>query len=664
MFIFVFPLFMSGEYNSENVFAAVKLGDINLDQKIDSLDYSWLRRFLNGTIDNFPDVDNLLVADLDADKSINSVDYSLMRKYIINDIDEFPGQDERDLEISEKVDDLLAQMTLEEKVGQMIQGEYKQTTPEEVNEYYLGSVLSGGGSNPLDNTPETWTEETTEYQEQALATRLGIPILYGIDAVHGNNHLEGAVIFPHNIGLGAANDAELMRKIGRITAEEVLVTGVHWNFAPVVAVARDERWGRTYESYSENTDIVNKLSVPYIEGFQEYNLAATAKHYIADGGTKYGTGQDDYKIDQGDAQISEEELREIHLPPYIKAIEADVKTIMVSFSSWNGVKLHEHEYLITDVLKDELGFEGFVVSDWEAIHQIPSDTFYDQVVASINAGVDMLMEPFEWQESYEAIIEGVNNEDISIDRINDAVKRILKVKYEIGLFEYPFNNRDLLTAEFGSEENREVAREAVRKSMVLLKNENDILPLSKDQKIYVAGYNSHNMGNQCGGWTISWQGSNLRYLTEGTTILEGIENAIAGQGEVVEDMEDADVAVIVAGERPYAEGLGDDDELKLRNNDKWDARDAKEAGLPVVTVLVSGRPMIVTEELENWDAFVAAWLPGTEGQGVSDVLFGDYDFTGKLPYTWPKSIDQLPINVDNMEGKDPLYPFGYGLSYE
>ncbi len=574
------------------------------------------------------------------------------------------------LPVEERVENLLSQMTLEEKVGQMIQGERDTTSGSDVKNYYLGSILSGGGSAPASNTPEGWMEMCEEFQSAALSTRLGIPILYGTDAVHGNNNLYGSVMFPHNIGLGAAADPELMTEIGKVTAEEMLSTGVTWNFSPCIAVARDERWGRTYESYSENPELVSMLSIPLYETLQkEYGITTTAKHFIADGGTTGG-------VDQGDAVISEEELRRIHLPVYKKAVDAGVKTVMVSFSSWNGVKDHENKYLITDVLKGELGFKGFVVSDWEAIHQIDANNLYGQVVKAVNAGVDMLMEPNSWKDCFNIINSAVIYRDISRDRIDDAVRRILKVKFEMGMFEKPLGDQSLITSEVGSAEHREVAKKAARESLVLLKNSGNVLPLKKNAKIFVTGPAANDVGVQCGGWTLSWLGGidspGYKWM-KGTTILEGFQK-IANQsgGTIITDPSkagEADVAVVVIGERPYAEKYGDDDNNlaltggKVVLSGNLEAiKTAKDAGLPVVVVMVSGRPRIVSDQINNWDAFVEAWLPGTEGDAVPEVLYGDYDFRGKLPCTWPASYAQLPINVDDMGDKVPLFPYGYGLT--
>ncbi len=590
------------------------------------------------------------------------------------------------LTVDQKVEKLLAAMTLDEKVGQMIQPSREVAGPDEVAKYFLGSVLSGGGSFPGGNSKEDWIGMCTAYQDAAKSTRLGIPVIYGIDAVHGHNTVYGAVVFPQNIGLGAANDPQLMKEIGAVTASEMLTSGVNWNFGPCIAVCRDERWGRSYESYSERPDIVSRLCVPYIQALQQdQKITACAKHYVGDGGTTFGTGDRGYLIDQGDTQLSEADLRGIHLPGYEAAVKAGVKTVMASFSSWNGVNMHQNKYLIQEVLKDELGFKGFVVSDWEGLHHIAANSFSKCIVLCINAGVDMLMEPstelsayskgavYHWKTAIGLIKDAVKKGQISQARLDDAVGRILRVKFEMGLFENPLGDRSLAAKDFGEEKNRQVAQKAVRESLVLLKNKNAVLPLKKNAKIFVTGPACNDVGAQCGGWTRSWQGGldekGDKWM-KGTTILEGLQGiAKANGGVVITDpaqAKKADVAVVVVGEGPYAEGPGDDATLDLYSGmalpgNREALAQAKDSGLPVVAILVSGRPRIVTEEIKDWDAFVAAWLPGTEGAAVADVLYGDYDFTGKLSFTWPQSVDQLPLNVDDMGGKTPLFPFGFGL---
>jgi beta-glucosidase len=578
---------------------------------------------------------------------------------------------------------LLARMTLDEKIGQMTQAEQHQLKDEaDIQNYFLGSLLSGGDSDPGTNSLKDWTDMYDRYQARAVRTRLGIPILYGVDAVHGHNNVIGAVVFPHNIGLGATRDARLVEEIGRITADEVRATGIQWTFAPCVAVVRDERWGRTYESFSEEPALVAELGAAAVRGLQGPSLSGDprrvlgcAKHYLGDGGTAWGTGMVSgeapggrFPLDQGDVPLDEAELRRLHLPGYVSAIAAGVGSIMPSYSSVKGAKMSGHRRLLTDVLKNELGFQGFLISDYNAIDQLPGD-YRSDVKESINAGMDMVMVPSNYRQFFNTLKSLVQAGEVPMARIDDAVLRILRVKYALGLMD---KSRTTLAdrrlhAEFGSAAHREVARRAVRQSMVLLKNEKNALPLSRTaRRIHVAGRNADDLGNQMGGWTIQWQGHSGTQTT-GTTILAALK-AAAGPGTQVTYSRDgqgaagADVAVIVVGETPYAEFKGDRTDLTLAAEDRQAVANAKKAGLPVVLVIVSGRPLILGDALENSDAIVAAWLPGTEGGGVADVLFGDYKPTGKLSFTWPRSMDQIPINVGDAT-YDPLFAFGFGLTY-
>lgn len=584
------------------------------------------------------------------------------------------------LPVEARVEDLISRMTLEEKIGQMAQVERFSIRERDITDLFLGSLLSGGGGYPAENTAQGWAEMVDGYQAYALKTRLGIPLIYGVDAIHGHAAVGGAVVFPQNIGLGAARDPDLVERIGRVTAREMAATGVYWNFGPVVAVPQDIRWGRTYEGYSEDTALVCTLAGAYIRGLQNPDLGdaatvlATAKHYVGDGGTVWGTSetynQRKYMIDQGVTAVDEATLRAIHLPPYVAAIEAGARSIMVSFSSWGGLKMHAQKYLLTDVLKGELGFDGVLVSDWAGIDQIPGD-YYSDIVTSINAGLDMVMVPYDYRAFTEGLRKAVETGDVPVERVDDAVRRILTVKFELGLFERPFAEASLLPS-VGSDEHRQLAREAVRKSLVLLKNDGMVLPLAKDTPlILVAGKAADDIGIQCGGWTIEWQGK-TGDITAGTTILQAIEDSVtegttvrfdpSGEFEGLIDGEGdplvADVGIVVVGEEPYAEGWGDRADLALEESDVAVIERVRAKCENVVVVLISGRPMIVTEQLDDWDAFVAAWLPGTEGRGVADVLFGDYPFSGKLPYTWPRSMDQVPLD---RAGEDPLFPFGFGL---
>jgi len=572
------------------------------------------------------------------------------------------------------VDSLLKQMTIDEKIGQMTQVDQQFLNDiSDISKYGFGSLLSGGGSTPKVNEPKAWAEMYDKYQQEALSSRLKIPLLYGIDAVHGHNNVVGATIFPHNIGLGATRDAKLVESVARATALEVAATGIDWDFAPCLAVPNDYRWGRTYEGFSENTELVTELGNAAIIGYQSADIdnpnsvLACAKHFIGDGGTLFGTGLNG-KIDRGNLAISEEELRKTHLPPFEKAIESGVATFMAAYNTWNDVRCHANKYLLTDLLKVELGFKGFVVSDWAAIEQIPGD-YKSDIIISINAGIDMVMVPGAVRfgnESYEKFMslfkQSIEDGSIPMSRVDDAVRRILLIKKQSGLFERPFSDQQLL-AHVGSQKHRDIAREAVRKSLVLLKNDNSLLPLPKNgKKIIVAGRGANNIGMQSGGWTISWQGE-MENKTEGTSVLDAIKLAVdpnvsvqfSEDGKNVE----GDIAVVVIGEEPYAEMEGDRDDLKLNKKDLDVIKRLKNKNIPVVVVLFSGRPMIITDEIDQWDSLVAAWLPGTEGQGISDVLFGDYNPTGKLSFSWPKSINQFPITKSDSY----LFDFGYGLSY-
>ncbi|MBT3796832.1 MAG: beta-glucosidase [Candidatus Marinimicrobia bacterium] len=572
------------------------------------------------------------------------------------------------------VDSLIQEMTIDEKIGQMTQVDQQFLNEiSDISKYGFGSLLSGGGSTPQVNEPKAWAEMYDLYQREALNSRLKIPLLYGIDAVHGHNNVVGATIFPHNIGLGATRDAKLVESVARATALEVAATGIDWDFAPCLAVPNDFRWGRTYEGFSENTELVTELGNAAILGYQSANInnpnsvLACAKHFIGDGGTLFGTGLNG-KIDRGNLAISEEELRKTHLPPFKKAVESGVATFMAAYNTWNDVRCHANKYLLTDILKDELGFKGFVVSDWAAIEMIPGD-YKSDIIISINAGIDMIMVPGAVKfgnESYEKFMrlfkESIEDGSIPISRVDDAVKRILLIKKQSGLFDRPFSDQQLLS-QIGSQKHREIAREAVRKSLVLLKNDEDLLPLPKNGKtIIVAGRGADNIGMQSGGWTISWQGE-MENKTEGTSVLEAIKSAVDPSVSVQYSKDgrnvEGDVAVVVIGEEPYAEMEGDREDLSLNKKDLDVIKHLKSKNIPVVVILFSGRPMIITNEIDQWDSLLAAWLPGTEGQGISDVLFGDYSPTGKLSFSWPKSVDQLPISKTD----DYLFDFGDGLSY-
>ena len=550
-------------------------------------------------------------------------------------------------EYDQQADALLAQMTLDEKIGQMTQVDSGALAhPADVQKYFLGSVLSGGNSDPATgNTAQDWLAFVTSFQDQALQTRLKIPLLYGIDAVHGHNNIDGATVFPHHIGLGATHDPRLVERAERITAEEVAGTGIRWAFAPCVTVPQNERWGRTYEGYSDNTKLVAQLGAAATVGLQGKKLSAKpasvlacAKHFIGDGGTTDG-------IDQGNTVCDEATLRKLYLPPYQAAIKAGVGSIMVSYSSWNGQKMHGNKYLLTDVLKGELGFQGFLVSDWAAIDQLSPDFKHD-IEQSINAGLDMIMIPNgpEKMNSYVEFIQDlkalVTEGKVPPSRIDNAVRRILRIKFALGLFDNTATDPQL-TAAIGSPAHRAVARECVRESLVLLKNDKHVLPLAKNIKqLVVVGGGADDLGMQCGGWTIDWQGGRGNVTHGGTTLLAAIRQTVSPATHVAfspdaGDLKNADAVIAVVGEPPYAEMKGDRSELNLPAADLALIAKAKASGAPVVTILFSGRPLVLGSALADSDALVAAWLPGTESLGITDVLFGDYKFTGKLPRVWP-----------------------------
>ncbi|CAL0321616.1 unnamed protein product [Lupinus luteus] len=587
--------------------------------------------------------------------------------------------------LNTRIKDLLGRMTLEEKIGQMVQIDRKVASADVVKKYFIGSLLSGGGSVPKPQaSAEDWVNMVNSYQKGALSTRLGIPVFYGIDAVHGNNNVYKATLFPHNVGLGATRDPALVRKIGEATALEIRATGIQYAFAPCIAVCRDPRWGRCYESYSEDHEVVQAMTelipglqgdipanspkgVPYVGGKKK--VIACAKHYVGDGGTIRG-------INMNNTVIDRHGLLSIHMPAYYNSIIKGVASIMVSYSSWNSVKMHANHELVTGFLKNTLNFRGFVISDWQGIDNItprPHANYTYSIQAGISAGIDMVMVPLNYTEFIDGLTLLVKNKDIPISRIDDAVKRILRVKFVMGLFEDPLADYSLVH-ELGSQEHRQLAREAVRKSLVLLKNgenaDKPLLPLPKKaKKILVAGSHADNLGYQSGGWTIEWQGVTGNNVTSGTTILSAIKNTVDKDTEVVYK-ENPDLnyvksnnfsyAIVVVGEHPYAETKGDSLNLTIPAPGP-DTITNVCGGVKCVTVIISGRPVVIQPYLQTIEALVAAWLPGSEGQGVADVLFGDYGFSGKLPRTWFKTVDQLPMNVGDPH-YDPLFPFGFGLT--
>ncbi|XP_065871908.1 uncharacterized protein [Euphorbia lathyris] len=583
-----------------------------------------------------------------------------------------------------RVKDLIKRMTLEEKIAQMVQIDRLDASPDVMKTFSIGSVLSGGGSAPLpEASAEDWINMINGFQNGSLSSRLGIPMIYGIDAVHGHNNVYNATIFPHNVGLGATRDPDLVKRIGNATALEARATGIPYVFAPCIAVCRDPRWGRCYESYSEDHKIVEDMTeiilglqgdipsnsrkgVPYVGGKKK--VAACAKHFVGDGGTTTG-------INENNTVIDRHGLLSIHMPAYADSILKGVSTIMVSYSSWNGEKMHANSELITGFLKNTLKFKGFVISDWQGIDRItspPHENYTYSVQASIQAGIDMVMVPFNYTEFIDDLTSLVKKNVIPMNRIDDAVGRILLVKFSMGLFENPLADLSLVN-ELGSQEHRDLAREAVRKSLVLLKNgkseSNPLLPLPKRaSKILVAGTHADNLGYQCGGWTISWQGFSGNNYTRGTTILSAIQSAIDPSTELVfQENPDGNFlksskfayAIVVVGEAPYAETAGDSLNLTMIDPGPSIISDVCEA-VKCVVIVISGRPLVMEPYISSIDAVVAAWLPGSEGQGVSDVLFGDYEFSGKLSRTWFKNVDQLPMNVNDSH-YDPLFPFGFGL---
>lgn len=561
------------------------------------------------------------------------------------------------------IEELLAQMTVDEKIGQMTQVSRTVLRGGEIRRYNLGSVLNGGNDIPTPNTPAGWADMVDSMQMQALSTRLGIPMFYGVDAVHGHAEVYGTTVFPHNIGLGATRNPAIVQQAGKVAAQEIAASGVRWTFAPCIAVPRDERWGRTYEGFGETPELASMMAPAAVRGLQgdalggNESVIACAKHFLADGGTKGGKNE-------GDAKISEEELRTIHLPGYAEAVKAGVGSVMVSYSSWNGEPMHKNKKLITDVLKGELGFQGFVVTDWEGIDKM-SGGYKENVEKAINAGVDMVMVPLKYEVFMRNMRDLVKKGRIPMERIDDAVRRILRVKKAAGLWEHPMTDRSLL-AQVGSADHRQVARDAVRQSLVVLKNDKKVLPLAKNKNLLVAGSKANDLGSQCGGWTMSWNGL-TGTITAGTTVLEGLRRGVARGAKVTHSpgasgAADADAVVVVVGETPYAESMGDKSKLYLSDSDKSAVAAARKSGKPVITVIISGRPMVLEDVVANSDAIVAAWLPGTEGAGVADVLLGDYKPTGKLPHSWPKNMDQIPINQGDAN-YDPLYPYGHGLTF-
>ena len=573
-------------------------------------------------------------------------------------------------QINKKVDEMIEMMNIDEKIGQMTQIDQRfLDTITDISTYSIGSLLSGGGSHPEVNEPQAWLDMYNKYQSESLKSRLQIPLIYGIDAVHGHNNVYGATIFPQNIGLGATNNPDLIYKISEATSIEVAATGIDWTFAPCLSSPEDYRWGRTYEGFSSDPKRVEKLGEAAILGYQNAetnsgkNIVACAKHFIGDGNTQFGTGMRGL-VDRGNTEMSVEELKLKLIPKYQAAVDANVQTVMASYNSWNGVKCHASKELLTEILKIEMGFKGFVISDWQGIDEIPGD-YKSDIITSINAGIDMVMvsgEAQPYKKFMRLLKESIKEGSITMERIDDAVKRILKVKLGNGLFDNPLVANDALST-IGSDDHRKIARQAVRESVVLLKNR-DIIPISKEvNKLVISGRGADNLGMQCGGWTIDWQGGQGD-ITVGTTILEGIKNSVSDQTKIIYskdalDIDDSngDLAIVVIGEDPYTEFFGDRNDLDLMDEDLTTIQNLKNKGYKVVVLLISGRPMNISDHIENWDAFAAIWLPGTEGDGVSDILFGDFQSSGTLSYPWPINTE----NGANTAKDDLLFNIGFGL---
>ncbi len=569
--------------------------------------------------------------------------------------------------------ELLGAMTLQEKIGQTTQVDLKALkNVGEIGRLGLGSVLSGGDSDPPDITPAGWLRQIEECHASALASRLRIPLLYGIDAVHGHAKAAGAVVFPHNIGLGAGGDAQLVEQAARITAFEASSTGVNWVFAPCIAVVQDPRWGRTYETFGSDPDLVGRLGAAVVRGLQgpEFNanspVLGCAKHFIADGGTVGG-------VDQGNAVCDEAKLRRIHLPGYVQAISAGVGSIMVSYSSWNGKKMHGNRQLITELLKGELGFDGIVVSDWAAVDQLNPD-FKLAIEAALNAGIDMVMIPFgadhpnSFYNYMRNLEELVDESRVAVERIDDAVFRILSVKARMGLFDSGLRDHPSVTM-VGCDEHRRIARECARGSIVVLRNEGGMLPLSRSlSRLHVTGSGAVDLGIQCGGWTLSWQGKLGLEVPGATSLLAAIRQAVDSACEVTYSVDGSgadgsDAVVAVLGEGPYAEMKGDRSELSPSAQDLELLRRVRDSGVPVVAVLYSGRPLEIQALFDLCDALVAAWLPGSEAQGVTDILFGDVRPTGRLPLEWRLSREGDSTTQPDQASLPARLPIGYGLSW-
>jgi len=578
------------------------------------------------------------------------------------------------LSVDERVEDLLSRMSLEEKVGQMALVEKNSIKNlADVSEFGIGGILSGAGGKPENNTPEGWRDMANGFVKESKRSRLGIPVLYGVDANHGHGNVPGATIFPHSIGLGATGNVALVEAVAKATGAELRSTGILWNYAPSLDLPEDIRWGRTYEAFSSDPALTGQLGAAFVRGLQgkdqkHLGILATPKHFIGLGSMEWDKSMNNnFRIDQGVTPDSERNLRDVYLPPFSEVIEEGALSVMVGLNTWGDTKISGSSFLINDVLKGELNFKGFVVSDWYGVYELPGG-HYQAAVTGINAGVDMVMLPFNYREFVENVVSAVRRGDISEERIDDAVRRILSAKFALGLFDRA-TAADLSVV--GSESHRALAREAVAQSVVLLKNERGTLPLTKEVRhIRVAGSAADNIGMQSGGWTVEWQGIDGNWLPGATSILQGIRD-VAGDIEIEFDKDGnfndvsrvAEVGIAVVGEAPYAEGWGDNPSPSLSDEDLAIIKRLQETSNQVVVVIVSGRPLLITEHIEEWDALVAVWLPGSEGAGVADVLFGRKPTTGTLPLAWPANAQQLPIASDGVtkDGSSPLFPRYFGL---
>lgn len=579
--------------------------------------------------------------------------------------------------IEARVQDLLSRMTIEEKIGQMALVEKNSLEKvEDISRYSLGGVLSGAGAKPKTNTPQGWKDMVDGMKHQASQSRLGIPILYGIDANHGHSNVLGATVFPHAIGLGASKDTKLVKEVAAATRLELIATGVNWSYSPSLDAPKDMRWGRVYEAFSDSPDLNSELGASYISGTQaplsdKSYVLASAKHYLATGSMDWGqSNHKKFRIDQGKTTINETALAEEYLPPYKSAVNAGVASVMVGLNQWGNERIIDSKYLVTEKLKNELGFNGFVVSDWYGVYEYSRTSRYSANVKTINAGLDMAMLPFDYKTFLNDVRKAVNNGEISQARIDDAVSRILYQKFKAGLFD---NEDSSVSLEYvGSEQHRQLARKAVASSAVLLKNDDTLLPLSgASGKILVAGSGADNVGRQSGAWTVEWQGVDGNWMPGGTSILQGIRQTVSSEttveyakdGDFNQTSGKADVGIVVVSEKPYAEGWGDNANPTLDKADIDAIHRVKALSNKLVVVILSGRPLLITDQIKNWDAVIAAWLPGSEGDGIADVLFGNAGFSASLPVTWPANTQQVPVNSDGStkDGSRPLFERGFGL---